>query len=204
MVENGRNVTEVWESMNLLDRWSNFLLGLKVITRVKDPWTLSCLYSSTGLLFWSFVVEKDVLGHMLSMLNWKMSYNSFKCRWLGELLWLSWVIAKCIMMRRHCLDKGQTQITLPWTIIKLLKQIYIKLLVMFYKVSPNPFFDSGFSASNGCRRISYLARKTCSHKFYRSTWQGKKAWVEAENFHMDRESLGIQPSWLTAHHRKTT
>lgn len=31
---------------------------------------------------------------------------------------------------------------------------------------------------------------------------GKKAWVEAENFHTDPESLGIQPSWLPAHHRK--
>lgn len=32
----------------------------------------------------------------------------------------------------------------------------------------------------------------------------KKAWVEAENFHIDPESLGIQPFWLTAYHQKET
>lgn len=66
--------------------------------------------------------------------------------------------------------------------------------MMFFKVSPSPFFlgfflptvDTDASAtSHGKPVLTSFITPLGSKK--------KKAWAEAENFHIDPESLGIQP-----------
>jgi hypothetical protein len=62
---------------------------------------------SKALLLWSTIVEKDFVDHILLVLNWWMSYNSFKQ------MWLAWAGLKFSMSAvRNCLGKNQTKVIL--------------------------------------------------------------------------------------------
>lgn len=65
--------------------------------------------------------------------------------------------------------------------------------MMFCKVTPNPFFTLVF-----CQKWMQTHQLPHKENLFSQVLSyhlaGEKAWVEAENFHIDPESLGIQPS----------